>query len=178
MDAHIGLYTFHLVITHVQVIMHITYFLLGRVDEIFLYSVLLYLQDSLVVCRLRKNSDFHLNNTPNQASRTRRNPHSICTASGGTEVTETSEGDKGVESCSKKCSSSHDSFSIEQTNSINEAELKLVGDVNLTASSSHQKVGFFFHFFLFTFYYSCKLILAPSLKCRILILMKIYLLRY
>ncbi|XP_044483511.1 NAC domain-containing protein 40-like [Mangifera indica] len=96
-------------------------------------------QDSLVVCRLRKNSDFHLNNTPNQASRTRRNPHSICTASGGTEVTETSEGDKGVESCSKKCSSSHDSYSIEQTNSINVAELKLVDDVNLTASSSHQK---------------------------------------
>ncbi|KAJ0083849.1 hypothetical protein Patl1_30350 [Pistacia atlantica] len=97
-------------------------------------------QDSLVVCRLRKNCDFRLNNTPNQASGSRRMPHNYCTMSeGGTDVTGMSEGDKAVESCSKKCSSSHDSYSIEQTDSANEAEQKLLNDVNLTASSSHQK---------------------------------------
>lgn len=121
--------------------------------ELMRFFCIEYLQDSLVVCRLRKNCDFRLNNTPNQASGSRRMPHNNCTMSeGGTDVTGMSEGDKAVESCSKKCSSSHDSYSIEQTDSANEAEQKLLDDVNLTASSSHQKVGFFLLLFHILYY--------------------------
>ncbi|KAK9185558.1 hypothetical protein WN943_025914 [Citrus x changshan-huyou] len=47
--------------------------------------------------------------------------------------------DKAVESNSKKCSSSHDSYSIEQINSASEAEHKLLDDVNPTESFGHQK---------------------------------------
>ncbi|KAL9416564.1 hypothetical protein AB3S75_039705 [Citrus x aurantiifolia] len=97
-------------------------------------------QDSLVVCRLRKNSDFRLNKTSTRASQHRRVHNSNCAVSeGGTDQTGMSEGDKAVECSSKKCSSSHDSYSIEQTDSASEAEEKLLDDVNPTESSSHQK---------------------------------------
>lgn len=97
-------------------------------------------QDSLVVCRLRKNSEFRLDNTSNRAYQHRRVHNSNCaTSEGGTDQTGRSEGDKGVASSSKKCSSSHDSYSIEQTDSASEAEQKLLDDVNPAESSSHQK---------------------------------------
>lgn len=97
-------------------------------------------QNSLVVCRLRKNSEFNLNNTSNRASQHRRVHNSNCAVSeGGTDQTGMSEGDKAVESSSKKCSSSRDSCSTEQTDSASEAEQKLLDDVNPTESSSHQK---------------------------------------
>ena len=51
---------------------------------------------------------------------------------GGIDQTGRSESDKVVESNSKKCSSSHDSYSIEQTDSASEAEHKLFDDVNPT----------------------------------------------
>ncbi|KDO58272.1 hypothetical protein CISIN_1g025338mg [Citrus sinensis] len=96
--------------------------------------------DSLVVCRLRKNSEFRLNKTSTRASQHRRVHNSNCAVSeGGTDQTGMSEGDKAVECSSKKCSSSHDSYSIEQTDSASEAEEKLLDDVNPTESSSHQK---------------------------------------
>lgn len=60
---------------------------------------------------------------------------------GGTDQTGRSEWDKAVESNSKKCSGSHDSYSIEQINSASEAEHKLLDDVNPTESFGHQKVG-------------------------------------
>lgn len=107
-----------------------------------LHSAVLNLQDSLVVCRLRKNSEFRLNKTSTRASQHRRVHNSNCAVSeGGTDQTGMSEGDKAVECSSKKCSSSHDSYSIEQTDSASEAEEKLLDDVNPTESSSHQKVS-------------------------------------
>lgn len=109
--------------------------------KFWLYSALVNLQDSLVVCRLRKNSEFRLNNSSNQASQARRMNNSNCAVSeGGTDQTGMSEGDKAVESSSKKCTSSNDSYSIEQNDWTSEAEQKLWDDANLTESFSHQQV--------------------------------------
>lgn len=105
-----------------------------------LNSAVLNFQNSLVVCRLRKNSEFNLNNTSNRASQHRRVHNSNCAVSEGC-PDQTGEGDKAVESSSKMCSSSHDSYSTEQTDSASEAEQKLLDDVNPAESSSHQKVG-------------------------------------
>ncbi|XVF05107.1 hypothetical protein REPUB_Repub05bG0143100 [Reevesia pubescens] len=101
-------------------------------------------QDSLVVCRLRKNSEFRLNNTSNQAPRNQRqltimHDSNHATSDGGTDQTGMSEGDKAVEYCSKKASSSYDSHSIELIDSASESEQKLSNDVGPTESSTPQK---------------------------------------
>ncbi|XP_022754089.1 uncharacterized protein LOC111302443 [Durio zibethinus] len=98
-------------------------------------------QDSLVVCRLRKNSEFRLNHTSNQATRQLPTMHDSnhATSDGGTDQTGMSEGDKLVESPSKKATSSYDSHSIEQIDSASESELKLSNDVGPTESSTPLK---------------------------------------
>nr|UBT01677.1 NAC transcription factor 73 [Litchi chinensis] len=95
-------------------------------------------QDSLVICRLRKNADFRLNSTSNQNSLRMRSSN-YAVSEGGTDQTGMSEGDKAFESSSKKCSSSHDSYSIEQIDSASESEQKLANDVTLTESSARNK---------------------------------------
>ncbi|EOY33354.1 NAC domain-containing protein 74, putative isoform 3, partial [Theobroma cacao] len=100
-------------------------------------------QDSLVVCRLRKNSEFRLNNTTNQASRNQQELSTMhdsrATSDGGTDQTGMSEGDKAVEFYSKKVTSSYDSHSIEQIDSASESEEKHSNDVAPTESSTPQK---------------------------------------
>ncbi|KAI9196466.1 hypothetical protein LWI28_024237 [Acer negundo] len=53
----------------------------------------------------------------------------------------TSEGDKAIESHLKKCSSSHDSYSLEQIESASESEERLAYGANLTGSSAHNKIS-------------------------------------
>ncbi|KAK0603089.1 hypothetical protein LWI29_001268 [Acer saccharum] len=102
-------------------------------------------QDSLVICRLRKNTGFHLNVASNQNSAGMQNSARIQNSSNavleeGTDQLGTSKGDKAVESRLKKCSSSHDSYSLEQIESASESEQMLADDANLTGSSSaHNK---------------------------------------
>ncbi|XVE59622.1 hypothetical protein DITRI_Ditri05aG0060800 [Diplodiscus trichospermus] len=101
-------------------------------------------QDSLVVCRLKKNSEFRLNNTSNRAPRNQQHLSTMhdsnhATSDGGTDLTGMSEGDKAVELYSKKATSSYDSQSIEQIDSASEPEQKLSNDVGQTESSTPQK---------------------------------------
>ncbi|KAL4334595.1 hypothetical protein GQ457_07G035780 [Hibiscus cannabinus] len=95
-------------------------------------------QDSLVVCRLRKNSEFRLNNTSSRAPRTPPVMHDSNRAisDGATEHTGTSEPDKGY---LKKGTSSYDSQSIEQFDSASESEQKHSNDVGPTESSTPHK---------------------------------------
>ncbi|KAE8700220.1 NAC domain-containing protein 74, putative isoform 2 [Hibiscus syriacus] len=94
--------------------------------------------DSLVVCRLRKNSEFRLNNTSNRAPRTPPVMHDSnrATSDGATNQTGTSEPDKAY---LKKGASSYDSHSIEQFDSPSESEQKQSNEVGLTESSTPQK---------------------------------------
>ncbi|XWS52811.1 hypothetical protein CRYUN_Cryun11dG0104100 [Craigia yunnanensis] len=101
-------------------------------------------QDSLVVCRLRRNTEFRLNNTSNRASRNQRQLSTMhdsnhATSDGVTDQTGMSERDKAVEFYSKKATSSYESHSTEQTDSASESELKLSNDVGPTESSTPQK---------------------------------------
>lgn len=106
-------------------------------------------QDSLVVCRLRKNSDFHLNDTLNPASRSRKRLSAMNNNSSSSEVgiNQTgvsegalgiSEGDRAAECSSKRCISSNDSHSIEQIESATESNAKLSNEVSKPGCSSHQ----------------------------------------
>ncbi|KAL1152559.1 hypothetical protein V6Z11_A09G116700 [Gossypium hirsutum] len=102
-------------------------------------------QDSLVVCRLRKNSEFCLNNNSNRVARNHRELSIVhdsnhATSDGGTDLTGISEGDKAIEFYSKKATSSNDSHSIEQIDSASESEQKLSNEVAPTESSTLKKV--------------------------------------
>ncbi|KAF5744900.1 NAC domain protein [Tripterygium wilfordii] len=104
-------------------------------------------QDSLVVCRLRRNNDFHLTDNSNNASPSQGHLPATCNsnltfvdADAAFDQTGVTEVDKAGESCSRKCSSSsYDSHSIEQFDSASESEQKLSNEVTLAESSSRQK---------------------------------------
>ncbi|KAL4611773.1 hypothetical protein ACB092_08G149900 [Castanea dentata] len=92
-------------------------------------------QDSLVICRLRKNSEFRLNDSSNRASPSQR--ITFPTSNGavsevGIDQTGLSEGDRAAGSFS-------DSHSIDQMDSTSESEPKLSTEVTLTKTSSLQK---------------------------------------
>ncbi|KAG8495136.1 hypothetical protein CXB51_013191 [Gossypium anomalum] len=98
-------------------------------------------QDSLVVCRLRKNSEFRLNNTSSRAPRNApqlspMHDSNCATSNGGADQTGTYKGDKAY---LKKGTSSYDSHSIEQFDSASESEQKLSNEVGPTDSSTPQK---------------------------------------
>ncbi|KAJ8552022.1 hypothetical protein K7X08_028465 [Anisodus acutangulus] len=96
-----------------------------------------YYQDSLVVCRLRKNNEFHLNDTPGN----QRNHLAItdCTAalSGAGQLDGLGLLNGGV-CCSKEGSSSYSSHSVEQIESGSESN-KLNKELPQNHSSSHWK---------------------------------------
>ncbi|XVF69234.1 hypothetical protein PTKIN_Ptkin11bG0064600 [Pterospermum kingtungense] len=101
-------------------------------------------QDSLVVCRLRKNNEFRLNNTSNRAPCNQQQLSTMddsnhANSDGGTDQTGMSEGDKAIDFYSKKATSSYDSHSTEQIDSASESEQKLSNDVGPTESSTPQK---------------------------------------
>ncbi|KAJ6311085.1 hypothetical protein OIU76_015748 [Salix suchowensis] len=96
-------------------------------------------QDSLVVCRLRKNAEFRPSDTSNRGSV--NETHLSTTHSSGDAVSDGGIGQGGVPSQEKaaECSKSYDSCSIEQLSSASESEQKLSNDAALAESSSHQK---------------------------------------
>lgn len=98
-----------------------------------------------MVCRLRKNSEFRLNNNSNRVDRNHMELSIVhdsnhATSDGGTDLTGMSEGDKAVEFYTKKATSSNDSHSIEQIDSASESEQKLFNEVALTESSTLKMV--------------------------------------
>ncbi|KAF7823205.1 NAC domain-containing protein 40 [Senna tora] len=102
-------------------------------------------QDSLVVCRLKRNTEFRLNDASNRASSSQVvavNSHESNCAVSEAEIDQRalSEQDKGVAGCSSKRSScSYGSPSVEQIDSASESNQRPANDAALTETSSHQK---------------------------------------
>ncbi|KAJ6986126.1 uncharacterized protein [Populus alba] len=96
-------------------------------------------QDSLVVCRLRKNAEFRPNDTSNRGDVNER--HLPTTHDSGNAVSDGGIDQGGVPASEKaaECSKSYESYSIEQLSSASESELKLSDDVALAESSGHLK---------------------------------------
>ncbi|CAN4119180.1 unnamed protein product [Withania somnifera] len=97
-----------------------------------------YYQDSMVVCRLRKNNEFHLNDTPGN-----RRDH-LAVTNGTAALSEAGQLDglgliNGGECCSKEGSSSFSSHSVEQIESGSEYD-KLNKDLPQHHTPSYLKV--------------------------------------
>lgn len=122
----------------------------GNKQERFINSMLCLLfmfQDSLVVCRLKRNTEFRLNDTSNRASSSQINQvhshESDCAVSeGATDQREIGahEQEKEVDGSSKRGSSSYGSPSMEQNDSVSESNQRPATDATLTDSSGHLKV--------------------------------------
>ena len=88
----------------------------------------MFVQDSLVVCRLRKNSEFRASSNQSHSS-TLPNSNGAVSEAGIDHVGLSAVG------------SSHDSYSSEQIDSTSESKQKLSNEVTLGETSSQQKVG-------------------------------------
>lgn len=95
------------------------------------------MQDSLVVCRLRRSSEFRPSDSPNRASSSQRH-----VPGGNYAISEVGLDQSGVSAGDKAVGNSHDSYSIEQIESTSESEQKLGNEATLAETSSHQKVSY------------------------------------
>ncbi|XP_010031542.2 NAC domain-containing protein 60 isoform X1 [Eucalyptus grandis] len=98
-------------------------------------------QDSPVICRLRRNTEFRINEGTDQASPSQRELSSVddrnnVTSKGGIEGITLSEAGEGF---ARRCPSSYDSHSVEQTDSASESNQNLLNEGTMTESSIHQK---------------------------------------
>ncbi|KAJ1395523.1 NAC domain [Sesbania bispinosa] len=102
-------------------------------------------QDSLVVCRLKRNTEFRLHDASNRASSSQMHPvnshESDCAISGGGGIDQRGgcEQDKEIGCCSKRSSSSYGSPSMEQIDSVSESNQRPANDAAQTESSDHLK---------------------------------------
>ncbi|TKY48668.1 NAC domain-containing protein 40 [Spatholobus suberectus] len=96
-------------------------------------------QDTLVICRLKRNTQFRLSDTSNRASSSQRvdNSHeSGCAISdGGIDQRGVCEQDKEVGCSSKRSSSSYGSPSMEQIDCVSESNPRPATEATLTESS-------------------------------------------
>jgi len=112
----------------------------------------MYLQDSLVICRLKRNTEFRLSDHSNRASSSQRHPvnshESGCAISegGGIDQRDVCEQDKEVGCSSKRSSSSYGSPSNEQIDSVSESNHRPVNEATLTASSDQPKVHIYIYY--------------------------------
>lgn len=116
----------------------------------------------MVVCRLRKNSEFRLDSNPRRRSHDKKqssgpennnNNNNNCAALSGVEYSGVREGTMvAAESCSKEGSSSYNSHSVEQNDSGFEWDDKTTNDMSPHGSSSHWRIQVFL-FFLYNFYH-------------------------
>lgn len=110
----------------------------------------------MVACRLRKNREFHLNDNPGRNSPGERDLLAVnnsTTALSGVEQTGLLEGAKTAGSCSKDCSSSYNSHSVEQVDSGSESDEKVTNECSQQDCPSLEKVcmdGYLFSFFFRT----------------------------
>ncbi|KAI3692695.1 hypothetical protein L6452_32517 [Arctium lappa] len=98
-------------------------------------------QESLVVCRLRRNGDFRLNES-SRGSSDHRNLSAADNANSGTNEYANTQSEwfdeaNAVKSCSKESTSSYRSHSFEQNDSGTESERQLIHE-SPNGSSSHQ----------------------------------------
>ncbi|MCD7462722.1 hypothetical protein HAX54_049257 [Datura stramonium] len=96
-----------------------------------------YYQDSMVVCRLRKNNEFHLNDTPGNQRNHLAVTNGTATLSGAGQLDNLGL-INGGECCSKEGSSSFSSHSVEQIESGSESD-KLNKELPQHHSSSYLK---------------------------------------
>ncbi|KAJ8440497.1 hypothetical protein Cgig2_022938 [Carnegiea gigantea] len=122
-------------------------------------------QDALVVCRLRRKCDYHAVDGTNGEvlfSKPLSMIDSSATSSGfGLDGVGTLGGDKLPESSQKKCTSSHDSHSVEQMDSTSESDRKFRGEIIQPESSSHVRP------FTSLFFWSIYCILQDLLRSHI-----------
>ncbi|XP_062016755.1 NAC domain-containing protein 89-like [Rosa rugosa] len=104
-------------------------------------------QDSMVVCRLRKNSEFHLNDTTNRGSSSQSPLSTVQNSENAIFEVGIDQGEKATECHSKKSTSSYDSHSIEQIDSASDSYPKLTPEVTQMESSQHQKGSYDDDFF-------------------------------
>lgn len=98
------------------------------------------MQDSFVVCRLRKNLEFRPIDSTNLASSTQRS--SLTLPSSNFAVSDVVIEQSGLSEGDKAVGSSHDSYSLDQIDSTSESDQKLTNEATMAESSSQQKVGF------------------------------------
>lgn len=127
------------------------YVCLVNVDEYF--CTLPVLQDSMVICRLKKNSEFRQNDATNRTSSSQPQLSTMHNTDCAVSEAGADQGDKTVECLSKKCSSSYDSYSIEQIDSTSESNQKFAVEVTQPESSGHEKVHFIYLFIYFSLDY-------------------------
>lgn len=133
-------------------------------DYLFLkYSAWLYLQDSMVVCRLRKNSDFHLNNTTNRGSSSQSPLSTMHKSENAVSEVGIDQGEKATECYSKKSTSSHDSHSVEQIDSASDSYQKPTTEATQIESSGHQMVSLFVSCMSFLFIIAFAILLSNNL---------------
>lgn len=112
----------------------------------------------MVICRLKKNSEFrqndttnnsefHQNDTTNQTSSNQQQLATMHNSNCAVSEVGFDQGDKTVECQSRKCSSSYDSYSLEQIDSASESNQKFATEVTQPESSGHQKVHCFYFIF-------------------------------
>ncbi|KAL0389964.1 UNVERIFIED_CONTAM: NAC domain-containing protein 60 [Sesamum calycinum] len=97
-------------------------------------------QDAMVVCRLRKNSEFHLND--NLKKNSIKDLPAVNNSMTGLSCGEQSgmvDGAKPVDSCSKDCTSSYNSHSVEQVDTGAESDDKQPSDFSQDGCSSLKK---------------------------------------
>lgn len=112
-------------------------------------------QDSMVVCRLRKNNEFHLNDTPGNQW------NDLAVTNGTVDLSRAVQLNglgliNGGECCSKEASSSFSSHSVEQIEFGSESD-KLNKELPQHHSSSHWKV------LLLPPFYTARLLTSVSL---------------
>lgn len=114
----------------------------------------------MVICRLKKNSEFRQNDATNRTSSSQPQLSTMQNTNCAVSEAGVDQGDKMVECPSKKCSSSYDSYSIEQIDSASESNQKCTAEVTQPESSGHEKVHFIYLFldypfvlFLFMFFF-------------------------
>lgn len=121
----------------------------------------------MVVCRLRKNSEFRLDSNPRRRSHDKKqssgpennNNNNNCAALSGVEYSGVREGTMvAAESCSKEGSSSYNSHSVEQNDSGFEWDDKTTNDMSPHGSSSHWRIQ------VFLFFYTIFIILCSYSK--------------
>ncbi|KAG4961145.1 hypothetical protein JHK87_037778 [Glycine soja] len=103
--------------------------------------------ESLVICRLKRNTEFRLSDASNRASSSQRHPvnshESGCAISGGgIDQRDACEQDKEVGCSSKRDSSSYGSPSMEQIDSVSESNQRPVNEATFTESSGQPKEGY------------------------------------
>uniref|UniRef100_M1BQC7 NAC domain protein n=1 Tax=Solanum tuberosum TaxID=4113 RepID=M1BQC7_SOLTU len=115
-----------------------------------------YYQDSMVVCRLRKNNEFHLNDTPGNQRNHLAVTNDTVDLSRAVQLNGLRGLIDGAECCSKEASSSFSSHSVEQIESGSESD-KLNKELPQHHSSSYWKV------LLLPLFYTARLLTSVSL---------------